>query len=157
MKKVKNFARFYALFRQIPDADQDLKETYVKTFTNDRETSLKEMRPDEYNTMCDRLQALISGKPADEYQKELKKLRSGVLKHLQEGGVNTADWNEVNNYCMNPRIAGKPFGKLTADEIRSLTKRLIMIKKKSRKKETFSIPPHLAARIVAAMSRQIPS
>lgn len=157
MKKVKNFARFFALFRQIPDADKDLREHYVRQFTNGRETSLKGMSQAEYNTMCDRLQVLITGKPEEEHQRELKKARNAALLRMQKIGVDTTDWNRVNEYCMGPRIAGKAFGKLTVDELRALTKRLIMIKKKEAKKEGLSIPPQMAARIVAVMSTQIPS
>ena len=45
-------------------------------------------------------------------------------------GVNTADWDAVNRYCYDVRIAGKPFGWLKIDELEELLKKLRAIRAK---------------------------
>ena len=66
----------------------------------------------------------------DGYQAELRQMRSKVLHQMQLIGVDTADWNAVNAYCYNPRIAGKPFGWLKLEELEELLKKLRAIRAK---------------------------
>lgn len=127
MKKVKNFARFFSLLKQIPYADADLKEEYVETFTGGRTTSLREMTTGEYNTMCQALEAKIGD---NDFTAEIRRQRSAVLKRISRLGIDTGNWNAVDNFCLNPRIAGKLFRQLNIDELRGLIPKLEAIIRK---------------------------
>lgn len=127
MKKVKNFARFFVLLKQVPYADAELKEEYVGTFTGGRTTSLREMTPVEYNAMCAALEAKIGG---NDFTAEIRRQRSAVLKRISKLGIDTGNWEAVDNFCLNPRIAGKLFRQLHIDELRKLVPKLEAIIRK---------------------------
>lgn len=160
MKKAKNFARFYALFRQIPDADTGLKESYVKTYTNGRETSLTEMFQHEYKRLCDDLEIAVKGKPVADHQAELRSARSAFLKRLTKMGYDTTNWSEVDKFCLETRNIGKRFAHLSIAELKRSIPVLEAIRKKKEKAKAgaiLTISPKAAAKLVAAMSNQIPS
>lgn len=119
-----SYARFYAIARRIEGFDDAMKELLVYQYTNKRTTSLHEMTDREYHTMCTALEH------RDGYQEELRAARSKVLHQMQLIGVNTADWDAVNRYCYDVRIAGKPFGWLKIDELEELLKKLRAIRAK---------------------------
>lgn len=50
----RNYARFYALLKQLPYAD---KATLVEQYTHGRTTHLHETTEQEYRTMCERWNA----------------------------------------------------------------------------------------------------
>ncbi len=132
--KARNYARFYTLLNRLPTTDRDeLKATLVSQYTGGRTESLREMTTKEYDTMCDAMQQMAGGYRAQEiYREELRRKRSAVLKQLQKIGVDTTDWNRVDAYCMNPRIAGKEFRKLTAEELDTVNIKLRIIQRKER-------------------------
>ena len=132
--KARNYARFYTLLNRLPTTDRDeLKATLVSQYTGGRTESLREMTTKEYDTMCDAMQQMAGGYRAREiYREELRWKRSAVLKQLQKIGVDTTDWNRVDAYCMNPRIAGKEFRKLTAEELDTVNIKLRIIQRKER-------------------------
>lgn len=130
MKKVKNFARFYALINKLPVGDRkEFKEGLVLSFTNGRSTSLQDITPAEYNAMCDAMEGKEE-KPARPANTNLKSLRSAVLHRLQKLGVDTADWSKVDEFCLNTRIAGKKFYNLTAEELTGMVPKLEAIARK---------------------------
>lgn len=132
-QEVTNFARFYALFNKLPYSGdrEEFKRNLVMQYTWNRTDSLREMTPKEYSACCIALEKLTGG---DEWRQklreELRRKRSVCLKLMQRLGVDTTDWNRVNAYCRDPRIAGKPFAEITADELESLSVRLRMIQRK---------------------------
>ena len=133
----------------------------MSQFTDGRTESLKEMTQQEYDEMCD---CLHQGRPAGmsryEYEKELRYYRSGVLKRLQKLGVNTADDRlvAVNQYCQSPRIAGKPFGLLTIDELKNLIPKLeAMLKKKVSEQQHTQYENTLTTMPIFYKPSQIPS
>ena len=63
-------------------------------------------------------------------RKELRGKRSVCLKLMQQVGVDTTDWARVDNFCMNPRLAGKPFRKINIEELEELAVKLRVIKRK---------------------------
>lgn len=133
MKQVKNYSRFFALIKNIPGDHEELKENLVLAFTNGRTKSLREIRPDEYNRMCDSLQT--SSKPSlsqKDFTAEIKRKRSAVLKRIQQLGVDTSDWAAVDTFCLDPRISGKEFRKISLDELGRLIGKLEMIASKPR-------------------------
>ena len=49
---------------------------------------------------------------------------------MQQLGIDTTDWARVDNFCSHPRIAGKPFARITFDELPTLQKKLRTIARK---------------------------
>lgn len=130
--KARNYARFYVLLNRLPTVDKDeLKASLVSQYTGGRTESLREMTEKEYDAMCDELQRQDSNLKALElYREELRRKRSAVLKQLQKIGIDTTDWSRVDAYCMNPRISGKEFRKLTVDELETVNIKLRIIRRK---------------------------
>ena len=128
----RTYARFYVLLNRLPTTDrEELKANLVSQYTNGRTDSLKEMTNKEYDAMCDAMQEQDKCYKAREIaREELRRRRSAALHLLQKNGIDTTDWNRINQYCVNPRIAGKPFGKLTIDELDLLCIKLRMIIRK---------------------------
>ena len=72
-------------------------------------------------------------KAFDRFYEERRQWRSVVLKLLQKYGVDTTDWDRVNAFCRDPRIAGKVFALLSIAELEQLSVKLrVMLRKKSR-------------------------
>ncbi len=131
MRGVDNYGKFYMLLKRLPgEAD---KEGLVSEFTNGRTTSLREMTVAEYDELCDKLESLVGWDAQREaYRRALKKARSGALHQMQLWGVDTADWEHVDRFCADKRIAGKYFRYLDVDELKALDVKLrMMIRKKS--------------------------
>lgn len=63
---------------------------------------------------------------------ETRSWRSNILRLLTELKVydNTGDWTRVNQYLMNPKIAGKLLYQMSVDEMITLAKKLRSIKVK---------------------------
>lgn len=122
---MENYARFYASFNELPySGDRDeFKKDIVAQFTCNRTTSLKEMTKEEYNACCNALEKMSGRKD------KIKKERSSCLKLMQKLGVNTSDWPTVDNFCMNPRIAGKRFSHIGLEELIALQKKLRAIER----------------------------
>ena len=122
---VQNYHRFYASLNRLPGGNtEDMKETLVSSFTDGRTTSLKEMTQKEYNAMCASLEERTGMK------EQLKKKRSLCLKLMQKAGIDTTDWQRVNAFCEDPRIAGKVFARLTSEELEKLSVKLRSIQRK---------------------------
>lgn len=133
MRKKRNYSRLYALARAKGiDLDRH-KEVLVSQFTGGRTSSLREMTPAEYEELCECLQ---TGKQMDEtsaaYRERLRKARSAALNRMQRLGVDTAgrSFAAVNEFLLDPRIAGKPFGLMTVEELQALVPKLEAILRK---------------------------
>lgn len=132
-QEVTNFARFYALFNKLPyQGDrEEFKKQIVLQYTWNRTDSLKEMTAKEYEVCCTALEKL-SGQ--DEWRQklreELRRKRSVCLKLMQQLGIDTTDWNRANEFCNNPRIAGKPFVQVSTAELEQLAIKLRAIQRK---------------------------
>lgn len=118
-----DYRRFWALLRDMPGADKD---EIVWQFTGGRTTHLHLMTEDEYRRMLRMMDGIVAG----ERRELLRKWRSVCLKLMQEIGVDTADWDRVNAFTRNARIAGMAFGEISAAELKALAVKLRMIKKK---------------------------
>ncbi len=119
----RNYARFYCLLKQLPGAD---KETLVSSFTNGRTVHLHEMSAKEYAAMCASLEEHTG------WRVQLKKKRSLCLKLMQQAGIDTTDWQRINDFCRHPRIAGKVFRQLSLADLDSLQTKLRAIMRKGR-------------------------
>lgn len=128
MDRERNYARFFCLLKKLPGAD---KETLVAQYTNGRTVRLHETTDREYNTMCDDMERLVG---FDEYtealRRELRRKRSVCLKLMQQLGIDTTDWARVDAFCMHTRIAGKPFRKISLEELEALAVKLRTILRK---------------------------
>lgn len=121
----RNYHRFYASLQRISVGDaEEMKETLVSSFTEGRTTHLHEMTDAEYAAMCEQMEERVGWKT------ELKKKRSESLKLMQQLGVDTTDWAQINDFCRHPRICGKAFGQLSIDELMELATKLRSIKRK---------------------------
>nr|DAN56888.1 MAG TPA: hypothetical protein [Caudoviricetes sp.] len=143
MEKGFNYARFYTLLKKMPGAD---KETLVEQYTNGRTTHLRETTRQEYDRMCRDMEQVAG---YDEFvegiRRQLRRKRSVCLKLMQQLGIDTTDWNRVNAFCEDARIAGKAFRHISIDELEVLAVKLRAIK---RKKETFPSPSESRGTIV---------
>ena len=124
----RNYARFYALLKQLPGAD---KEILVEQYTGGRTTHLRQMTNKEYELMCS-VMAQVAGYETymEALRKELRRKRSICLRLMQQLGIDTTDWTRVDDFCCHPRIAKKPFRKISLDEFDEAIKKLRMIKRK---------------------------
>lgn len=125
-QQVRNFGRFYSAFHKLTiygDPDE-AKRQLVLQYTAGRTDSLKEITRKEYEELCSTIEGMNGTRD------ELKRRRSIALKLMQELEVNTTDWAQINDFCRHPRIAGKPFGQLSIDELMELATKLRSIKRK---------------------------
>ncbi|MDD7304737.1 MAG: hypothetical protein PUG76_09535 [Prevotellaceae bacterium] len=128
MKEERNYARFFSLLEKLPGAD---KETLVAQYTNGRTVRLHETTDREYNTMCDDMDRLVGfGQHMEALRSELKRKRSVCLKLMQQLGIDTTDWVRVDSFCLHPRIVGKPFRKISLEELEALSVKLRTIMRK---------------------------
>lgn len=133
-QQVSNYARFYGILKQgykfaTAELGEDFKAGVVSQFTDGRTTSLREMTRREYDTMCDKLEE-ATGALLRAAKDERRKLRSRCLKQMQRLGLDTTDWTRINAFCEDPRIAGKPFARLTNKELETLAVKLRTIGRK---------------------------
>lgn len=130
-QQVTNFARFYAAFNRLPCTGdrEELKRGIVLQYTWNRTDSLREMTLREYEDCCRALERL-TGQDYDLIRQELRRRRSVCLKLMQQMGVDTTDWERVNELCRHPRLMGKDFRELDTEELEALAVKLRVIKKK---------------------------
>lgn len=133
------FKQFRWVLSKLPHVD---KESIVYSWSECQTTSSKEFyanNPEGFAGMVKYLMGLakcgdyVSNAGEVERLKgdaEVKRLRSAILVRLQNHGVNTADWNAVNGFLANPRIAGKMLWQMSIAEMTTLIKKLESILKK---------------------------
>ena len=116
---MKNYGRFWRAWNRLSHRDsEEEKRLMVQNWTNGRTEHLSEMTQGEYDAACKELEA------ASGYDRELKRRRSICLRLMQGLQIDTSDWQRVNDFCRNPRISGKPFGRLSVEELESLSVKL---------------------------------
>lgn len=125
-QQVTNFRRFYAALRatSIIGDREGAKRLIVMQYTNGRTGSLREMTRREYDRCCSDLEG------RSHYKETLRKERSATLKLIQKLGIDTTDWAQINDFCRNPKIAGKEFARITLEEHGELQTKLRSIKRK---------------------------
>lgn len=123
---VKNYRRFYAAFKKIPHYgdEEEQKEALISTYTKGRTSHLREMTTREYTDMCKALENMCG------YGDQRKRHRSICLHLMQELGVDTGDWQHINDFCSHPRICGKVFAQLDISDLEALERKLRAIKRK---------------------------
>lgn len=122
---MKSYGRFWRAWNRLSHRDsEEEKRLMVQNWTNGRTERLSEMTQAEYDAACKELEA------ASGYDRELKRRRSICLCLMQGLQIDTSDWQRVNDFCRNPRISGKPFGRLSVEELESLSVKLRAIARK---------------------------
>lgn len=122
---MKSYGRFWRAWNRLSHRDsEEEKRLMVQNWTNGRTEHLSEKTQAEYDAACKELEA------ASGYDRELKRRRSICLRLMQGLQIDTSDWQRVNDFCRNPRISGKPFGRLSVEELESLSVKLRAIARK---------------------------
>lgn len=115
-----NYGRFFAALGAMGimgDRDE-VKRQIVWQYTGGRTESLREMTREEYDRCC-------AGLERDNGIREmLRKERSATLRLMQRVGIDTSDWKRVNSFCLDRRIAGKEFAKLSIMELAQLRRKI---------------------------------
>ena len=127
------YSDLYAMMTALgsPLEVSELKELLCAGVSGGRTTSLHELTPSELSKLREQLRAQTGSKPA-KGDKSRKRKRSAVLKLLTEYGVDTKDWDVINAFVAQPRLAGKPFALLDNDELEALRRKLwAMLRKRS--------------------------
>lgn len=133
----REYGRFYVALNRLQGVDkEELKRELVSQFTDGRTKSIREMDDREYYKMCEAVEAMNGEQRVRRIAKEnLRKKRSDVLHQLQKMGIDTANWNRVDAYCSDPRIAGKKFRYLKEEDLGALLVKLQIIHRKQRSKD----------------------
>ncbi len=121
--------KFFSLLSQMPGAS---KEDMVWQYSGMLTTSLREFyakKPEEYKRMVADLAIKAASKRASRDQ-DVKKLRSAILKRIQQHGVDTTRWENINAFMQQPRIAGKLLFEMTVPEMKALIPKLEAILRK---------------------------
>lgn len=122
---MKSYGRFWRAWNRLSHRDSEMEKIqFILSWTNGRTEHLSEMTQAEYDAACKELEA------ASGYDRELKRRRSICLRLIQGLQIDTSDWQRVNDFCRNPRISGKPFGRLSVEELESLSVKLRAIARK---------------------------
>lgn len=134
-QEVTNFARFYTLLNRMPYGGdkEELKQGLVSEFCHAGTNNLKDITKQEYNAMCAAMERMAPSDGREEYCKELRYNRSVCLKLMQKIGIDTTNWETVNKFCMNPKIAAMEFRRLDIADLNRLSYKLRMILKKQSK------------------------
>lgn len=127
---IKNYHRFYASWRRLAHRDEESeKDAVVSQYTSGRTTHLSEMRKKEYTNLCKAIENMCG------YGDQRRRQRSIALHLMQDIGVDTKDWQRINDFCRHPRICGKVFGLLSVEELEALQLKLRAIQRKGGLKE----------------------
>lgn len=128
---IDNYAAFYSLLNRMPTSDREgLKQNIVLQYTEGRTSSLRDMTPEEYSAAVTGMRKLVLPTDRERFIMERKKKRSAVLHQMQLLGVDTANWERVNSFCRDSRIAGKEFRELDCGELDALLVKIRTIRRK---------------------------
>ena len=135
-------AHFFGLLKKLPHQS---KEDLVWQYSNMLTTSLSEFsreRPVAYADMIRDLER-IANKMEEPKQPQqptkfttsaiTKQYRSAILKRLQKHGIDTTNWDKVNAFMENRRIAGKRLYEMTDQEMIDFIPKMQSILKKDKK------------------------
>lgn len=123
-----NYKRFYALLSRMPTTgDRDYERSLlVNEASGGRTSSLRELTSTEYESLCRAMEERVTDRD------ELKRERSATLRLMAKYGVDTTEWANVDNFCLQSRISGKVFRQLSVPELKILIKKLRAIIHKSK-------------------------
>jgi len=110
------------------------KEAILSQYGVDR---IRDLTTQQLDSLIDGLKliAIPAQAARPDVAPEIRKARSLVLSLLDDLGVKakSGNWQPVNDYLMQPRIAGKRLDKMTEQELKACATRLRMVAKKQAK------------------------
>lgn len=122
---MKSYGRFWRAWNRLSHRDSEMEKIqFILSWTNGRAAHLGEMTQAEYDSACKELESVCG------YDQERKRHRSICLHLMQELGVNTGDWQCINDFCSHPRICGKVFSQLDISDLEAFERKLRAIKRK---------------------------
>lgn len=122
---MKSYGRFWRAWNRLSHRDSEMEKIqFILSWTNGRAAHLSEMTQAEYDSACKELESVCG------YDQERKRHRSICLHLMQELGVDTGDWQHINDFCSHPRICGKVFAQLDISDLEALERKLRAIKRK---------------------------
>lgn len=132
--KPKNYSRFFAILKQlgIPSHERD---SIVWQYTDGKTARLSELSLWDYNRICIALEA------KSDNVRELRQSRSSVLRQMQKMGVDTTNWGRVDALCVDARLVGKVFARLSVPELKNLLVKLRAIQRKGGFTQNATNPP----------------
>ena len=103
--------------------------------------STKDLTPSQLDELIARFSEIVDNR--HNVPENIRRWRSYVLTELNKCGIyaDNGDWNRVNAFLMNKRVAGKMLYELTIDELKALHKKLRVIaakKEQERKNRIFN-------------------
>ena len=131
MSKKRDYTAIWGLInatRGVLEAEE-AKEIAVSEVSDGRTTSLRELSDRELTRLRVQLRAQARSL-APSKDKTRTRRRSMCLHLMEEYGIDTHDWSRINAFVEDPRIAGKPFGQLTSEELSALSRKLRAIIRK---------------------------
>lgn len=66
----------------------------------------------------------ILNQKQEDASKEIRSWRHKCLRMMRECGIETQDWNNVNAFLLDKRVAGKHLYKMSIDELKKLHRKL---------------------------------
>jgi len=122
--------RFHALLSKLGIMEQ--KENILAGYGVEHTTDLTVGQLDEVIARFTSPDPSKGGELSHARDAALRKLRSQCLTVLQQMGVYSTndDWSRVNEYLMQPKIAGKLLFKMNTDELKTLHRKLCSIRDK---------------------------
>lgn len=93
------------------------KEHVLSVYGTDR---IRELSEPELDECIERIGRIAEGKANDS---EIKHWRHLCLRAMSKF-INTQDWNNVNSFMMNKRIAGKHMYECSLDELKNLYRKI---------------------------------
>lgn len=116
--------RFYALLGKLHlDDAAEMKRHMVLDISRGRTTHLHDLTAAEITLLLLSLERTVE-QTRKQSNERVKKARSLCLHFMQKLGIDTTDWNRVNAFCRDRRIAGKEFYPLTLPELEALARKL---------------------------------
>ena len=142
------YSDLYAMMTALgsPLEVSELKELLCAGASGGRTSSLSDLTPSELSKLREQLRAQTGSKPVRE-DKSRKRKRSAVLKLLTDYGVDTRDWDVINAFVAQPRLAGKPFARLDNDELEALRRKLWAMLRKQKQGEQVAPPEPPAPKV----------
>lgn len=103
------------------------KEDVLSPYGVERIRDLTEKQLDD---LCAQLSTVIKNK--ETVPAEIRKARSNVLSLCDDLGIKPkkGNWDSVNKFLKNPRIAGKPLYEMDLEELKACAKRIRAMKQK---------------------------
>lgn len=135
---MRGFSDIWAMIGQLPAegaSTEELKRVLVSSVSKGRTDSLRELTGGELEQLRSQLRVRTGFKPRKADGK-MRSKRSQVLKLIEAYGVDTKNWDAVNAFVEEERIAGKAFSQLTLEELEQLRRKMWSINRKRREKET---------------------